>query len=120
MPRYVILVLANAFTEDDSKAEGFLAMKKFNTSLKEAGLLQTAEGLAPISEGYRVSFGSSQEVEKGPFDKGGKGTINGYWFVKADNVEIVLEFAKKIPFAEGQVEVRRIREAEEIEKEFLG
>jgi hypothetical protein len=114
MPRYMILVLGTGATEAGSSAEDISAMKKFNDSLREAGLLQTAEGLTPTSDAYRVSFGSeTKEVEKGPFDLAKQGTISGYWFVKADSVDVVLESAKQIPFREGQVEIRRIAEAED-------
>ncbi|KAK3684176.1 hypothetical protein B0T22DRAFT_469808 [Podospora appendiculata] len=120
MPRYMILVLANASTEAGSTAVELLEMGKFNDSLREAGLLQAAEGLAPTIEGYRVSFGLSEaEVEKGPFDLEKQGTISGFWFVKADSIEVVLEFAKKVPFKEGQVEVRRVAGADDFGEELL-
>jgi len=114
MPRYMVLVLANATTEGGSTAEELAEMHEFNNSLKEAGLLQRAEGLAPTSEGYRLSFGQTQDVEKGPFDLATQGTISGYWFIQADSIDIVLEKFKKVPFGTGQVEVRRIAGPEDL------
>ncbi|KAK4463925.1 YciI family protein, partial [Cladorrhinum samala] len=109
--RFMILVLANAATEVGSTPAEMLEMKKFNDILRERGMLQVAEGLTPTKEGFRLSFGfdselnqSVQSVESGPF----KETISGYWIVKAESTEAVLEVASEIPFREGEVEVRRI------------
>lgn len=111
MPRFMILVLANATTEAGSTPAEMLEMKKFNDILRERGMLEVAEGLTPTKEGFRLSFGfdseisqRNQNVEKGPF----KGTISGYWIVKAESIQAVLEAARGIPFREGEVEVRRI------------
>ncbi|KAK4169656.1 YciI family protein [Cladorrhinum sp. PSN259] len=109
MPRFMILVLSNPATEAGATPTEMSEMKKFNDTLREAGMLELAEGLAPTAEGYRVSFESGDgvgfdKVEEGPFEN----TISGYWIVKAKSIDAVLEAATRIPFRVGKVEVRRI------------
>jgi len=120
MPRYIMLVLANSATEGGSTAEELVQMGEFNKSLRDAGLLLAAEGLAPTSEGYRITFRGTTVLEKGPFDLETQGTISGYWFLKADNIETVLEYAKKVPFREGKVEVRRVAGSDDFGEKLLG
>jgi len=125
MPRFMMIVVANAVTEAEavpgSEAAGTTGrdilekMGKYNEELMAAGILVSAEGLQPTSKGYRLTYSATNPpaVTQGPFDVTKQGTISGYWFLKADNVEIVLDWARKIPFSEGQVEVRRVAEPED-------
>lgn len=116
MPRYAVLVVANPRTEAGNPSAELLAeMGTFNQELIASGLFVSGEGFQPTSvDGYRLTFsGSGAAVAKGPFDVGQQGTISGFWILKADNVEAVLDVAKKIPFKDGQVEVRKVSSAED-------
>jgi hypothetical protein len=125
MPRYMMFVVANAETETapgstpDSKVkmrDMMQAMAKFNRDLIDAGLCSIARAnYMPTSDGYRVQFSEtdSPKVEQGPFDLAKQGTVSGHWILQADNFETMLEWAKKVPFKGGKVEVRRISELED-------
>lgn len=119
MPRYAMLVVANNRTESGKPALELVAeMGKFNQELIAAGMMLSGEGFQPTgTDGYRVTFSASSPatVEKGPFDVTRQGTISGFWILTADNVDAVLEAAKKVPFKEGQVEIRRISSPEDFE-----
>ena len=57
-------------------------MMKFNTALKEAGVLVNLNGLHPVSAGARVSFaGGKPTVTDGPFVET-KETLGGYWLIR--------------------------------------
>ena len=62
-------------------AEAVAAMMKYNTALKEAGVLITLDGLHPPSAGARVSFaGGKPVVTDGPFTES-KEVLGGYWMI---------------------------------------
>jgi len=125
MPRYIMLLGATPASDgvgggDIPTTEILAACGKFNEEMNAAGILLGGEGLRATShDGYRVKFSTSApEVIKGPFDLAEQATISGWWLVRTKNVEEALEWAKKIPFTEGQVEIRRLAEAEDFGDEF--
>src|ERR1700684_4662757 len=78
-------------------AEAVAAMMKYNTALKEAGVLITLDGLHPPSSGARVSFASGKPVvTDGPFTES-KEVIGGYWLIEVKSREEAIEWAKKCP-----------------------
>ncbi|KLU89746.1 hypothetical protein MAPG_08715 [Magnaporthiopsis poae ATCC 64411] len=122
MPRYIIIVKTpESSTEDCAigcKADMFEAIGKFNEELVAAGVMLGGEGLRPSAqEGYRVHFqgsgGAEPKVEKGPFPS--ESLMSGWWIVKAKDADEALEWAKKIPFKEGHVELRRISEMDDFD-----
>jgi len=77
------------------------------------------EGLAPSSEGARIRFeadGRSTVID-GPFAET-KELIAGFWILQVSSREEVLEWVRKAPFREGEVEVRRVAEAEDFGDAF--
>jgi hypothetical protein len=113
--RFMILVKANADSEagvlptHDELAE----MGRFNEELVKAGVLLAGEGLHPSSRGYRVRFsGSDRAVVDGPFTGTGE-LLAGFWLIQVKSPEEAVEWVKRIPFKEGEVEIRRVAEAED-------
>ena len=91
-------------------------MGKYNQSLIEAGVMLAGEGLQPSKFGAKVQFskGKPPVVKDGPFTEA-KELVGGFWIIKADSLEEACEWAKKIPFQGGEVEVRRVSETEDFE-----
>jgi hypothetical protein len=89
-------------------------MGAYNEELAKAGVMLAGEGLHPSSKGARVRFakdGSSTVVD-GPFAET-KELVAGFWILEVSSREEVIEWAKKIPFRDGEVEIRQVFSAEE-------
>jgi hypothetical protein len=88
-------------------------MGKFNEQLVKAGVLLAAEGLHASSKGARVRFsGSKRTVVDGPFAES-KELVAGFWLIQAKSKEEAIEWVKRVPFEQGEVEVRQVFEAED-------
>jgi hypothetical protein len=114
--RYMVIVKANEDTEKGvMPTEAELAeMGAYNEELAKAGVMLAGEGLHPSSKGARVRFdkdGSSTVVD-GPFAET-KELVAGFWILEVSSREEVIEWAKKIPFRDGEVEIRQVFSAEE-------
>ncbi len=113
--RFMILVKASPESEagvlpsHDELAE----MGRFNEELVKAGVLLAGEGLHPTSNGYRVRFdGSDRAVVDGPFTET-RELLAGFWLIQVKSPEEAVEWVKRIPFKEGEVEIRRVFESED-------
>ena len=118
--RFMIIVKATKESEAGvMPSEQLLAdMGKFNEELAKAGVLLAGEGLQPSSKGARVKFsGKKRTVVDGPFAET-KELIAGFWILQVSSREEVLEWVRKAPFREGEVEVRRVAEAEDFGDAF--
>ena len=88
-------------------------MGKYNEELAKAGVMLAGEGLQASSKGARVRFsGSDRSVINGPFDLA-KDLIAGFWIFQVKSKEEAIEWAKRIPFTEGEIEIRQVFEAED-------
>jgi hypothetical protein len=88
-------------------------MAKYNEQLVRAGAMLDGAGLHPSREGVRVSFVAGKpRVIDGPFAET-KELIAGYWLVRFKTREECIEWAKRVPFRDGEVEVRQLFELEE-------
>ena len=93
-------------------------MGQFNEELAKAGIMLAGEGFHPSSKGKRVRFsGSNRTVIDGPFAET-KELIAGFWILQVSSHEEVLEWVRKAPFRDGEVEVRRVAEAEDFGDAF--
>jgi hypothetical protein len=94
--------------------EAFEAMHKYNEELVKAGIVLAAEGLHPSSKSFKVAFDgpSKRTVTDGPFAEA-KEVIAGYWIIETRTREEAVEWAKRVPMQEGEVEVRQIFSPEE-------
>ncbi len=113
--RFIVLVKANKDSEagvlPDKKI--LTEMGKFNEELAKAGVLLAAEGLQPSSKGVRVRFsGGKRTVIDGPFTET-KELIAGFWLWQVRSKEEAIEWLKRAPFEETEVEIRQVFEAED-------
>jgi hypothetical protein len=88
-------------------------MGKFNDELVKAGVMLAGEGLQDSSKGARIAYsGNARTVRDGPFTET-KELVAGFWIWQVKNRAEAVEWAKRIPFQEGEVEIRQIFEAED-------
>ncbi|HEY5366943.1 MAG TPA: YciI family protein [Casimicrobiaceae bacterium] len=96
------------------------AMGQYMESMAKAGVLRGGEGLRPTSEGARVKFSGGQPtVVDGPFAET-KELIGGYCLLECKSQAEAIEWAKRWPPMDGDVEleIRRLFEAEDFGAEF--
>ena len=112
--RVMVLVKAN----EDSEAgvlpdEKILTdMGKYNEELVKAGIMLAGEGLHPSSKGARVRFsGEQRTVIDGPFTET-KELIAGFWLWQVQSMDEAIEWLKRAPFDQTEVEIRPVFEAE--------
>jgi hypothetical protein len=91
-------------------------MGRYNEELHKAGVLLDMTGLHPSSKGARVRFeGQKRTVIDGPFTES-KELIGGYWLIQVKSREEALEWARRIPFEDGEeVELRQLHEIEDFQ-----
>jgi hypothetical protein len=88
-------------------------MGKFNEELVKAGVMLAGEGLQASSKGARVKFsGNKRTVRDGPFAET-KELVAGFWLWQVKSKDEAIEWAKRIPFQEGEVEIRQVFETED-------
>ena len=109
--RFMMIMVPNIPDEADwtPDPEAVAAMSRYNEELTKAGVLLGLDGLHPGSEGVRVSFpGGKATVSDGPFSEA-KEVIGGYWLIDVKSKDEAIEWAKRVPAADGPVvEVRQI------------
>jgi hypothetical protein len=113
--RFLVIVKANKDSESGALPDEKILreMGKFNEELVKAGVMLAAEGLHPSSKGARVRFeGSKRTVVDGPFSET-KELIAGFWLWQVKSKEEAVEWLKRAPFREGEVELRQVFEAED-------
>jgi hypothetical protein len=93
-------------------------MGKFNEELAKAGVMLAGEGLQASSKGARVKFsGKKRTVIDGPFAET-KELVAGFWLWQVRSKDEAIEWLKRAPFQEGEVEIRQVFEAEDFGSEF--
>jgi hypothetical protein len=118
--RFMVLVKANKDSEAGVLPNEKLLteMGKFNEELVQAGIMLAGEGLQPTSKGARVKFsGGKQTVIDGPFAET-KELVTGFWLWQAKSQEEAIEWLKRAPFDETEVEIRQLFEADDFGAEF--
>ncbi len=90
------------------------AMMRYNTELKEAGVLIGLDGLHPPSAGARVSFaGGKAVVTDGPFPEV-KEVLGGYWMIRVNSRDEAIAWARRCPASDNEIiEVRQVQEFED-------
>ena len=111
--RFMVIVKASK----DSEAgvlpnEKMLAdMTKFNEELVKAGVMLAGEGLQASSKGARVKFAKGKRtVIDGPFAET-KELVAGFWLWQVKSKEEAIEWLKRAPFDDTEVEIRQVFEA---------
>jgi hypothetical protein len=118
--RFMVIVKANKDSEAGAMpTEKMLTeMGKFNEELVKAGVMQAGDGLHPSSKGARVKFSrGTTTVMDGPFAET-KELVAGYWIWQAKSKEEAIEWLKRAPFEDTEVEIRQVFEAEDFGAEF--
>jgi hypothetical protein len=93
-------------------------MGTFNEELVKAGVMLAGEGLQASSKGARVRFdGKKRTVIDGPFSET-KELVAGFWLLDVKSKEEAIEWMKRVPFQEGEIEIRQVFEAEDFGAEF--
>ena len=120
-----VMVLVKA-TEDSEK--GFLhtpeetemmeAMGRFNDELRNAGILLTADGLKPSSQGKRVAFdGPRRTVIDGPF-AATRELVAGFWLWDVEDMDEAVAWVKRCPNpmpGPSEIEIRPLYEMADVQ-----
>jgi hypothetical protein len=113
--RFMILVKADKNSEAGALPDEKMLteMGKFNEELVKAGVLLAAEGLQASSKGARVRFsGPKRTVIDGPFTET-KELIAGFWLWQVKSKDEAIEWLKRAPFDQTEVEIRQVFEADD-------
>jgi hypothetical protein len=118
--RFMILVKADKNSEAGVLPDQKLLaeMGKFNEELVKAGVMLAGEGLQASSKGARVRFSKGKKtVIDGPFAET-KELVAGFWLWQVRSKQEAIEWLKRAPFEDTEVEIRQIFEAEDFGAEF--
>lgn len=118
--RVMVIVKANEESEAGvmPSEQDLAEMGKYNEELAKAGVLLAGDGLHPSSRGKRVRFsGDQRTVIDGPFTET-KELIAGYWIWQVRSMEEAVEWLKRAPFRDGELEIRPVFEADDFGDEF--
>ena len=75
-------------------------------------MLLAGEGLQASSRGARVRFsGTNRSVITGPF--AGTDLVAGFWLIQVKSKDEAIQWVKRVPFTEGEIEIRQVFEAED-------
>ncbi len=120
--RFMMFMIPKIYQPDtpagEKPGEGFAPpadavekMMKFNEELAKAGALISLDGLQPPAKGARVAFKSGKpSFIDGPFIEA-KEVIGGYWMIQVKSKQEAIDWAKRVPAADGDViEIRQVFE----------
>jgi hypothetical protein len=116
----MVIVKANKDSEAGvlPSKELLTEMGKFNEELVKAGVMLAADGLHASSKGARVRFSEGKTtVIDGPFAET-KELIAGYWIWQVKSLEEAIDWLKRAPFEDTEVEIRQVFEAADFGDEF--
>ena len=111
--RFMIIVKADKNSEADvlPSHELLAEMGKFNEELVKAGVMLAGEGLQSSSKGARVKFSKGKRtVIDGPFAET-KELVAGFWLWQVRSKEEAIQWLKRAPFEDAEVEIRQVFEA---------
>ena len=113
--RFMVIVKANKETEAGQlpSENEFAEMGRYNEELVKAGVMLAGEGLHSSAKGARVRFdGLKRTVIDGPFSET-KELVAGYRLWQVKSRDEAIEWLKRAPFKEGEVELRLVAETED-------
>jgi hypothetical protein len=117
--RVMVMMRANKDTEAGvmPTEKELTEMGQFNEELVKAGLMTAGEGLHDSSKGMRVRFSDGKPVvTNGPFPA--NEVIAGFWMWNVKSMDEALDWVKRVPITSGEIELRRVFEAEDFGAEF--
>src|ERR1041384_1812655 len=118
--KFMVIVKASKECETGHapSKEVLAAMGRYNEELAKAGVLLALEGLQPSSKGARMKFaGKTRTVTDGPFVES-KELVGGFWLWKCNSKQEAIEWLKRAPFEDNEVELRQVHEAEDFADNF--
>jgi hypothetical protein len=113
--RFMLIVKASKESEAGvlPSAKELADMGKFNEQMVKNGMMLAGEGLQASSKGARVTFKNGKPtVVDGPFAET-KELVAGFWLIQAKSKEEAVEWARRVPFVDGEIEVRQVFELED-------
>ena len=113
--RFMLIVKASKESEagvlPDEKT--LAEMARFNEEMVKQGVMLAADGLQASSKGARVRFDNgTPTIIDGPFTET-KELVAGYWMIQAKSRAEAVEWARRAPFVDGEIEVRQVFELED-------
>jgi len=118
--RFMVIVKADKDSEAGvlPSRELLEEMGKYNEKLSDAGVMLAGEGLQPSSKGVRVKFsGGKTTVIDGPFAEA-KELVAGFWLWQVRSKEEAIEWLRRAPFKDAELEIRQVFEAEDFGPAF--
>ena len=118
--RYLMIVKATEMSErgefPPDAEKMFADMAAFNNEMIAAGVMLDGAGLKPSSAGKRIAFKGrgNTTVTDGPFAET-KELIAGFWIINVKSEAEALSWAKRVPFDDGEIELRPYHEPEDFE-----
>ena len=113
--RFLMMIKANKDSESGVLPDEKILseMGKYNEALVKVGALLAAEGLQASSKGARVRFsGGKRTVIDGPFAET-KELVAGFWLWQVTSKAEAIEWLKRAPFEDTEVEIRQVFETED-------
>jgi len=113
--RFMMMVKADQASEAGvlPSEEQLAEMAAFNEEMVKAGVMLSGEGLHASSKGARVEFYKGKPtLTRGPFTKT-KDLVAGFWLIQAASLEEAVQWAQRVPFEQGEVEVRKVLEQDD-------
>ena len=121
MPRFMVIVKGDQKYEQGAMPteQELREMGAFNEELVKAGVMLAGEGLQPTSKGVKIRYDGRNKptVVDGPFTEA-KEVIGGFWILATRSKEEVIEWMKRAPFQEGEIEIRQVFEDDDFGAEF--
>jgi hypothetical protein len=118
-----VMVLGKATERSEAgelgSPEEFVAMNRFTEELVEAGVVLAGDGLQPSSKGKRVAFdvdGGTRVID-GPFAEA-KELIAGFSIWEVASMDEAVEWVKRSPLRDCEVELRKVLDAEDFADSF--
>jgi hypothetical protein len=117
-----VMVLIKASPDSEAgvmPSEALLTeMGQFNEELVNGGVMVAGEGLHPSSKGVRVACsGKARTVTDGPFTET-KELIAGFWIWQVQSMAEAIDWIKRSPFQDDEIEIRPIFEADDFGEAF--
>lgn len=113
--RFMLIVKASDKSEAGilPSEQELSAMGKFNEEMVTNGVMLAGEGLHASSKGARVTFkGGKPSIVDGPFTET-KELVAGFWLIQAKSRQEAIEWARRVPFVDGEIEIRQVFELED-------
>jgi hypothetical protein len=115
--RFLLIVKATLESERGERpadVERLIAdMGRFNEEMIAAGVMVDGGGLQPSAAAKRITFEGLGKpvVTDGPFDNI-TDLASGYWILDCKSPDEALDWAKRVPFSSGGVELRPLMSEE--------